>query len=62
MMLRGKSIEELRLELELIDRTIGALESLGRLRQEIPAKYAGHSARAAEPVERVRPLKPIQTQ
>lgn len=38
--LRRKSIEELEKELELIDRTIQALENLGRLRVEPIAEQA----------------------
>ena len=38
MTLRGKSVEQLREELQLINRTIQALEHLGRLRLEIPAR------------------------
>lgn len=54
MQLRTKSIEELELELELIDRTIGALENLRRLRLEtIPAPISlprrGKASGSAEP-------------
>ena len=38
MTLRGKTMNELREELELINRTIHALENLGRLRLETLAK------------------------
>jgi len=37
MELRGKSIDDLRSELELIDRTILALERLGQLRMDSTA-------------------------
>jgi hypothetical protein len=60
---RGKSIEELRAELELIDRTIRALENLGRLRLEIPGPQAVAQRRTAHPDETaVRVRKPVQTQ
>ena len=45
MDLRGKTIDDLRGELELIDRTIVALEKLGRLRSESIAKAASASER-----------------
>ena len=60
--LRGKTIEDLRGELELIDRTIVALERLGRLRSEIPSSAAPSSRREERSkAESPRSLKVLQT-
>ena len=61
MTLRGKTIDELRSELELIDRTIQALENLGRLRTEAPRKQPGFVQQTPTDTAVPRLRKPVQT-
>jgi hypothetical protein len=58
MTLRGKTVEELREELTLINRTITALENLGRLRTETPSKAVSIDTR---PSQGSRARKVVQT-